>query len=120
MFKSRFGKVGLAGFAAVAGVILVVSSAGAHHGTGQTGLSPLTGIQTSTAQSGAEADQDVAELAADAQQEALEAQQDAAEQAAQAQEDAADQAETDNETNDTDTSDTETEGTGTGTSGSGD
>ncbi len=30
MFRSRFGKLGLAAFAAVAGVILVVTTAGAH------------------------------------------------------------------------------------------
>jgi hypothetical protein len=99
MLRSRFKKLGIAGFAAVAGVILVVTSAGAHqsHVT-KAGLMPLTGISSSANQGGtkvdADAAADAAELAAKVQAEAaqklLEQQQKAAAEAAEAAEAAAD------------------------------
>jgi hypothetical protein len=103
----RFEKLGIAAFAAIAGVILVVSSVGAHqaHVNAKAGLAPFTGIAASTAKSGAEAAQNAAELKADAQQDAAEAAaealQDAAEQAAEAQDKIGDV--------DTETGDQETE-----------
>jgi len=108
MLRSRFGNLGVAGFAAVAGVVLVVSSAGAHqtHMSSRGGLMPLTGVATSTEQGGADVDADAAaeaaELTADVQQ------QEAAEQATEAQGEAAD---TDGDTDETETEtpDTETE-----------
>lgn len=108
MLRSPFGKLGVAGFAAVAGVVLVVSSAGAQqtHTSARAGLMPLTGVATSTEQAGADIDQDAAaeaaELTADVQQE------EAAEQAAEAQHETAD-TDTDTDQTETETGDTETE-----------
>jgi Skp family chaperone for outer membrane proteins len=118
MLKGRFKKVGIAGFAAVAGVILVVTSAGAHqsHVT-KAGLMPLTGISSSANQGGTKVDADAAEdaaaLAAKVQAEAaeklLEQQQKAAAEAAEAAADAtADAAAENQETGDNET-ETETE-----------
>src|SRR5260370_13942450 len=102
MFRTRFGKLGLAAMAAVAGVILVVSTAGAHqtHVSGQTSLAPLKGGASSTEQTRAQADPDAAALRAEAQQEAAEAQQDAAEQAAEQAAEAHDEAADQTQTND--------------------
>jgi hypothetical protein len=104
MLTSRFAKLGAAGFAAAAGVILVASSVGAHHSTAPATLSSLTGLAGTTTQVGTEVDADAAadaaKLTADAQAELLAGQQKAAaEAAAEATEDAAD----------TETGDTETE-----------
>jgi hypothetical protein len=103
MLKSRFAKLGVAGFAAIAGVILVASSVGANHASAPRSISSLSGLSTATGQVGAEVDQDAAaeaaELAADAQAEAAEL---AAEQQAEAAENAADN-ETETETGDTET-----------------
>jgi ABC-type nitrate/sulfonate/bicarbonate transport system substrate-binding protein len=126
MFKSRFAKLGAAGFAAIAGVILIVSSVGAHQAkvNAQGGLTTLAGVAASTQQTGTAADQDVAELQAEAAQEAAEAQQDAAElaaeQAAEAQDEAADAADETETNDDTQTNENDNEQSGTGTSGGGD
>src|SRR6266852_5016129 len=92
MLKSRFGTLSVAGFAAIAGVILVASSVGAHHGASQGGLAPFTGISSTTTQAGADVDNDAA---ADSAAMAAELQKEAAEEAA---DDAA-------ETDDTETGD---------------
>ena len=103
MFSSRFGKLGLGAFAAVVGVILIVTTAGAHQGHVAFRVN-LGSVHTHTSKaSGArvgddaatdadkiEADtaaQEAAEKAAEAQKKAAEL---AAEQAAEAQEDAND------------------------------
>ena len=118
MLKSPIAKFGGAGFAAVVGVILVVSSAGAHqtHASSQGGMKVFTGVSSST---GTEIEEDAAAdaaaAAAEAQQEAA---QEAAEQAAEAAEQAAEAAHTDTDT-DTDT-DTETEAADTESNDSGD
>jgi hypothetical protein len=148
MFRSRFVKLGAAGFAAVAGVILIVSTVGAHqaHSQARGGLKSFTGIVSSTqvkadveqdvaeveadaqadaAAQAAEAQQDAAELAAAQAAAAAEAQQDAAEEAAEAQAEAAEPPET--EANDdgsgdktNETGDNQTEHSDSGTSGSND
>src|SRR5712692_9908593 len=106
MLKSRFGTLGIAGFAAIAGVILVASSVGAHHGASQGGLAPFTGISSTTTQAGVDVDSDAA---ADAAAMAAELQKEAAEQAAAlaaAQHEAAQEAADDAaETDDTETGD---------------
>jgi len=109
MLKSPIAKFGGAGFAAVVGVILVVSSAGAHqtHASSQGGMKVFTGVSGST---GTDIEEDAA---ADAAAAAAQAQQEAAEQAA---EQAAEAADTDT---DTDT-DTETEAADTESNDSGD
>ena len=104
MLRSRFAKLGAAGFAAAAGVILIASSVGAHHSTAPATLSSITGLVSTTTQVGTEVDQDAANeaaaLTAAEQAELLaEQQKAAAEAAAEATEDAAD----------TETADTETE-----------
>lgn len=118
MLNSRFAKLSVAGFAAIAGVILVASSVGANHTSAPRTISSISGLTSTTGQVGAEVDQDAAaeaaELTADAQAEAAELaaeqQKAAAEAAAEAAKDAADtetgdsETETDNETGDTDTS----------------
>lgn len=114
MLKSRFSKLGVAGFAAIAGVILVASSVGANHGTAPRTISSLTGLTGTTGQVGAEVDQDAAAeaaaLTADAQAEAAELAAEQQKAAAEAAEEAAD-----NETGDTETeTETETGDTGTG------
>jgi hypothetical protein len=116
MLKSRFAKLGAAGFAAAAGAILIASSVGAHHSTAPATLSSITGLVGTTQQVGTKVDQDAAteaaELTADAQAEAAKA---AAEKAAAQQKaatEAADDA-SDNETGDTET-ETETGDTETG------
>lgn len=108
MFRSRFAKLGAAGFAAVTGVILVVSTVGAHqsHSSTRVGISPFTGIATNTTQAGADVDNDAA---ADAAAMAAELQKEAAEKAAAlaaAQQEAAQEtAEDASETDDTETGD---------------
>jgi hypothetical protein len=111
MLKSRFAKLGAAGFAAAAAVILVASSVGAHHSTAPASLSSLKGLAGTTQQLGTEVDQDAAAEAAALTAEAqAEAAKDAAEKAAAQQKAAAD-----NETGDTETeTDTETGDTETG------
>ena len=100
MLKSRFAKLGAAGFAAAAGMILIASSVGAHHSTAPTTLSSITGLVSTTTQVGTEVDQDAAnEAAALTAAEQAEQQKAAAEAEAEATEDAAD----------TETADTETE-----------
>jgi hypothetical protein len=115
MLKSRFAKLGAAGFAAAAGVILITSSAGAHHSTAHATLLPLTGLVSTTAQVGTEIDQDAtadaAALAAKAQAEAAEL---AAEQQKAAAEAAAEAADTETGDTETETGDTETGDTETG------
>jgi hypothetical protein len=114
MLKSRFAKLGAAGFAAAVGVILIASSVGAHHSTAPATLSSLTGLVGTTAQVGAEVDADAAadaaKLTAEAQAELLaEQKKAAAEAAAEATEEAADTETGDTETEtDTETGDTET------------
>src|SRR6266849_6233352 len=113
MLNNRFAKLSVAGFAAIAGVILVASSVGANHTSAPRTMSSISGVTGTTVLVGAEVDQDAAaeaaELAADAQAEAAELaaeqQKAAAEAAAEAAEDAADN---ENET-ETETADTETE-----------
>lgn len=114
MLKSRFAKLGTAGFAAAAGAILIASSVGAHHSTAPATLSSLTGLVSTTTEVGAEVDQDAT---ADAAALAAKAQAEAAEQAAEQQKAAAEAAaeaadtetgDTETETGDTDTGDTET------------
>jgi hypothetical protein len=109
MLKSRFAKLGAAGFAAAAGVILIASSVGANHSAAPATLSSLTGLVGTTTQVGTEVDKDAAAeaaaLTADAQAEAA---QEAAAKAVAQQKAAAD-----NETGDTET-ETETGDTKTG------
>ena len=111
---SRFEKLGVAGFAALAGLILIVSSVAAHqtHASVHAGLSSFNEI-ASTARMGKDVDQDAA---ADAAAMAAELQKEAAEKAAaaaaaqqaaaaEAAKDATETAETgDNETETGDTS----------------
>jgi multidrug efflux pump subunit AcrA (membrane-fusion protein) len=117
MLKSRFAKLGAAGFAAAAAVILIASSVGAHHGTAPSTLSSFNGLTGTAELAETTADQDAAAdaaaLAADTQAEAAEAlaeqQKAAAEAAAEAAEDAADTETGDTETEtETETGDTET------------
>ncbi len=116
MLNSRFAKLSVAGFAAVAGVILVASSVGAKHKSAPRTISSISSLTVTTGQVGAEVDQDAAEeaaaLTADAQAEAAELaaeqQKAAAEAAAEAAQDAQDENETETETSDTETSDHET------------
>src|SRR5260370_1512389 len=115
MLKGRLAKLGAAGFAAAAAVILIASSVGAHHGTAPSTLSSFNGL-TGTAELvettvDEDAAADAAALAADTQAEAAEK---AAELAAQQQEAAADAAE---EAADNQTGDTQPETGDTGTSG---
>jgi hypothetical protein len=107
MLKTRFAKLGVAGFAAAAGVILIASSVGAHHSTAPATLSSLAGLVSTTTQAGTEVDQDAAaEAAALAAAEQAEAAKAAAEKAAEQQQAAAEAAE---DAADTETGDTETE-----------
>jgi multidrug efflux pump subunit AcrA (membrane-fusion protein) len=107
MLKSRFAKLGAAGFAAAAGMILIAASVGAHHSTAPTTLSSITGLVSTTAQVGTEVDQDAAaEAAALTAAEQAEAAKEAAEKAAEQQQAAAEAAE---DAADTETGDTETE-----------
>jgi sRNA-binding protein len=117
MLNSRFAKLSVAGFAAIAGVILVASSVGANHTSAPRTISSISSLTVTTGQVGAEVDQDAAEeaaaLTADAQAEAAEQaaeqQKAAAEAAAEAAKDAADTETGDSETEtDTETGDTET------------
>jgi len=116
MLNNRFAKLSVAGFAAIAGVILVASSVGANHTSAPRTMSSISGVTGTTVLVGAEVDQDAAaeaaELAADAQAEAAELaaeqQKAAAEAAAEAAENAQDENETETETGDTETGDTET------------
>src|SRR5713101_5493620 len=112
MLESRFAKLGAAGFAAAAAVILIASSVGANHGTTPSSLSSFNGLTGAAELAETTVDQDAAALAADTQAEAAEK---AAELAAQQQEAAAEAAEdaADNETGDTET-ETETGDTETG------
>ncbi len=116
MLESRFAKLGAAGFAAAAAVILIAASVGAHHGTAPSSLSSFNGLTGAVELAETTVDEDAAaeaaELAADTQAEAAEQ---AAELAAQQQEAAAEAAEdaADNETGDTET-ETETGDTETG------
>ncbi len=89
MLTTRFGKLGAAAFAAAAGLILVVSSAGAHQAntSANGGLAPLTGVTASTEEAGADVDQDATEVENEAAAEQAEA---AAEQAEEAQDQAGD------------------------------
>ena len=103
MFKTRFRKLGVAGFAAVAGMILVVSSVGAHHPSTQSALAPLS---FTTAAAGADVD---ADAAADAAAVAAELQKEAAEKAAELAKQAAEQAAEANDTDTDDPAETETE-----------
>jgi hypothetical protein len=114
MFGSRFAKLTVAGFAATAGLVLLVSSVGAH----QARLMAREGLtlSTSTASSAREGENDAA---ADAAAVAAEAQKEAAAKAAEAAKEAAAKAaeqasEAQDETGDveTETGDNETE-TGT-------
>jgi hypothetical protein len=111
MLKSRFAKLGAAGFAAGAGVILIASSVGAHHSTAPATLSSLKGLVSTTALVGTKVDQDAAaEAAALTAAEQAEAAKEAAEKAAAlaaAQQKAA--AEAAEDAADTETGDTETE-----------
>jgi len=79
MFRSRIAKLTVAGFAAAAGLILLVSTAGAHQAKlfGREGLT----LSTSTASSARESENDAA---ADAAAVAAEAQKEAAAKAAEA------------------------------------
>lgn len=122
MFKSRLGKLSVAGFAAAAGVILVVSTVGAHqaHATVRAGLMPFNVIGSTTEQAATavESDADAAATGLTTQVEQTEAAELAAEQAQQAAEQAAEAAEdaADNETADNET-ETETETGDTGETG---
>ena len=108
MFRSRIAKSTVAGFAAAAGLILLVSSVGAH----QTRLFAREGLtlSTSTASSAREGENDAAEdaaaVAAEAQKEAAEK---AAEQADEAQDETGD---VETETGDNETDETATDETG--------
>jgi colicin import membrane protein len=115
MFRSRIAKLAVAGSAAAAGLILLVSSAGAHQAQlfAREGLT----LSTSTASSAREGENDAA---ADAAAVAAEAQKEAAAKAAEAAKEkaaaAAEQAtEAQDETGDveTETGDNETDETGT-------
>src|SRR5216684_1474298 len=112
MLNNRFAKLSVAGFAAIAGVILVASSVGANHTSAPRTMSSISGVTGTTVQVGADAAAEAAELAADAQAEAAELaaeqQKAAAEAAAEAAENAQDENETETETGDTETGDTET------------
>jgi hypothetical protein len=117
MLKSRFAKLGAAGFAAAAAVILVASSVGAHHGTAPSTLASFNGL-TGTAELAEttvdkDAAADAAALAAATQAEAAkEAAEKAAALAAAQQKAAAeaaeDAADTETETGDQETGDHET------------
>ncbi len=115
MFKSRLVRLSAAGIAAVAGVVLVVASVGAHSGSVSTRLANTSVINSvaklaTAAGVGAnqdadelenEAQEEAAELAAEQQKEAAEAAAEAAEEAAEAQQEAAeDAAEAQDEDND--------------------
>ncbi|HEX9100036.1 MAG TPA: hypothetical protein VF956_11175 [Candidatus Dormibacteraeota bacterium] len=111
MRKSRFAKLGAAGFAAAAAMILIASSVGAHHGTAPSTLSSFNGLTGTAKLAETNVDQDAAteaaELAAAEQAEAAkEAAEKAAELAAQQQKAAAEAAE---DANDHETGDSETE-----------
>jgi len=102
MLRSRSEKLGAAGFAAVVGVFLVVSSVGAHqtHSAGHAGLSLFTGVASGArTEVDEDATQDAAAIAAELQKEAAEK---AAEQEKAAAEAAA-------EANEVDDPETETE-----------
>src|SRR5713101_8358698 len=105
MLNNRFAKLSVAGFAAIAGVILVASSVGANHTSAPRTMSSISGVTGTTVQVGAEVDQDAAAEAAEL---AAEQQKAAAEAAAEAAENAQDENETETETGDTETGDTET------------
>ena len=118
MFRSRIAKLTVAGFAAAAGLILLVSTAGAHQAKlfGREGLTLSTSTASSARESENDAAADAAAVAAEAQKEAAakaaeaakEAAAKAAEQAAEAQDETGDvETETgDNETDETGTKDT--------------
>src|SRR2546422_9490818 len=97
MLKNRLLKLSVAGAAAVAGVILVFVSVGAHSNSLSTrlaGTSVVGSIAKMATVAGVSADQDVAEIENDAQAEAAEL---AAEQQKKAAEAAAEAAETQDE-----------------------
>src|SRR4029077_3943769 len=107
MLTNRFAKLGLAGFAAVAGVILIVSSVGAHHNTAPSTLSSFNGLTGTAELAETGVDEDAATEAAElAAAEQAEAAKQAAEKAAEQQKAAAEAAE---DAADNDTSETETE-----------
>lgn len=108
MLNSRFAKLSVAGFAAIAAVILVASSVGANHTSAPRTISSISSLTVTTGQVGAEVDKDAAEeaaaLTADAQAElAAEQKKAAAEAAAEAAQDAQDENETETDTGDTET-----------------
>ena len=117
MFRSRIAKLTVAGFAAAAGLILLVSSVGAHQGRllAREGMTLSSSTASSARQREIDAAADAAAVAAEAQKEAAakaaEAAKEkaaaAAEQATEAQDETGDvETETgDNET-ETDTNDT--------------
>lgn len=95
MLKNRFVKLSVAGVAAVAGVILVFVSVGAHGNSVPTRLasnSVINGVVKLATMAGVAADEDAAEIEDEAQAEAAELakeqQEKAAEAAAEAQEEA--------------------------------
>src|SRR6266511_1628612 len=111
MFKSRLVRLSAAGIAAVAGVVLVVASVGAHSGSDSTRLantSVINSVAKLATAAGVGANQDADELENEAQEEAAELaaeqQKEAAEDAAEAQdEDNDDQAEAAEQDNDNET-----------------
>lgn len=119
MFRSRIAKLTAAGVAATAGVILLVTSAGAHHAQLQArGSLHLTNTASSVRESDEEAAAEAATLAAEEQKKAAEQ---AAEAAAAA---AAQDTETADETGDVqsgdqteETGDNQTEHSDSGTAG---
>lgn len=116
MFGSRFAKLTVAGFAATAGLVLLVSSVGAHQARlmAREGLTLSTNTASSAREGENDAAADAAAVAAEAQKEAAaKAAEAAKEAAAKAAEQASDAQ--DNETGDveTETGDNETEAGGT-------
>ena len=121
MLKSRFAKLGAAGLAAAAMVILIASSVGAHHSTAPSSFVSFSGLTRTAESAETTIDQDAAvdsaALEADTQAEAqAEAAKEAAEKAAElaaeqkqaAAEAAEDAADTETGDNETETGDTET------------
>src|SRR5712692_9174160 len=104
MLESRFAKLGAAGFAAAAAVILIAASVGAHHGTAPSSLSSFNGLTGAVELAETTVDEDAAAEAAEQAAELAAQQQEAA---AEAAEDAADNETGDTET-ETETGDTET------------
>lgn len=120
MFRSRFAKLTVAGFAATAGLVLLVSSVGAHQVRlmAREGLTLATSTASSAREGENDAAADAAAVAAEAQKEAAakaaEAAKEAAAKAAEQAAEASEPADTETETgdNETETGDNETE-TGT-------